>query len=89
VGDFNRIFGRNYDPSSKKYKMQDAEVAFFIRAPTPPKAAINQMCRLMPGWSAALGPVLAHPADAEAFSRHAGFGGCTSYGGAMRREPGP
>jgi len=31
VADFNKIFGRNYDPFIEKYMMDDAEVAFFIQ----------------------------------------------------------
>ncbi len=30
TADFNRIFGRNYDPFVEKYKLGDAEIAFFI-----------------------------------------------------------
>ena len=30
TADFNRIFGRNYDPFVEKYKLADAEIAFFI-----------------------------------------------------------
>ncbi len=29
--DFNRIFGRSYDPFLEKYKLEDAEIAFFIQ----------------------------------------------------------
>ena len=31
INDFNRIFGRKYDPFLEKYKMEDAEIAFFIQ----------------------------------------------------------
>ena len=31
TADFNRIFGRNYDPFLEKYKMEDAEIAFFVQ----------------------------------------------------------
>ena len=31
VSDYNRIFGRKYDPFIEKYKLEDAEVAFFIQ----------------------------------------------------------
>ena len=31
VADFNRIFGRNYDPFLEKYRLEDAEIAFFIQ----------------------------------------------------------
>jgi oxalate oxidoreductase subunit alpha len=30
TADFNRIFGRNYDPFVEQYKLEDAEIAFFI-----------------------------------------------------------
>jgi len=30
TADFNRIFGRNYDPFMEQYKLADAEIAFFI-----------------------------------------------------------
>ena len=30
TADFNRIFGRKYDPFIEKHKMEDAEIAFFI-----------------------------------------------------------
>ncbi len=29
--DFNRIFGRNYDPFLEQYQLADAEIAFFIQ----------------------------------------------------------
>jgi pyruvate ferredoxin oxidoreductase alpha subunit/oxalate oxidoreductase subunit alpha len=31
TADFNKIFGRSYDPFIEKYKMDDAEIAFFIQ----------------------------------------------------------
>ena len=31
TADFNRIFGRDYDPFLEKYKLEDAEIAFFIQ----------------------------------------------------------
>ncbi|MBF0529125.1 MAG: pyruvate ferredoxin oxidoreductase [Deltaproteobacteria bacterium] len=31
TADFNAIFGRNYDPFLEKYKLEDAEIAFFIQ----------------------------------------------------------
>jgi oxalate oxidoreductase subunit alpha len=31
TADFNRIFGRNYDPFVEQYKLADAEIAFFIQ----------------------------------------------------------
>ena len=30
TADFGRIFGRNYDPFLEKYKLEDADIAFFI-----------------------------------------------------------
>ena len=45
TADFNRIFGRNYDPFLEKYKMDDAEVAFFIQGAhaNTCRAAINEL----------------------------------------------
>jgi pyruvate ferredoxin oxidoreductase alpha subunit/oxalate oxidoreductase subunit alpha len=31
TADFNRIFGRDYDPFLEQYKLEDAEIAFFIQ----------------------------------------------------------
>jgi oxalate oxidoreductase subunit alpha len=31
TADFNRIFGRNYDPFLEQYKLADADIAFFIQ----------------------------------------------------------
>ena len=31
IADFNKIFGRNYDPWLDKFMMDDAEIAFFIQ----------------------------------------------------------
>ena len=42
--DFNRVFGRNYDPFVDKYEMDDAEIAFFVmgaHANTAKSAARN------------------------------------------------
>jgi len=92
VRDFNRIFGRNYDPFLEKYKMEDAEVAFFIMGAhaNTCKSAINQMRSrglkagmVRPRW------VRPWPTQqiAEAFSRVkavASVETSTSYGGAMR-----
>ncbi len=42
--DFNRVFGRNYDPFVEKYEMDDAEIAFFVmgaHANTAKSAARN------------------------------------------------
>jgi pyruvate ferredoxin oxidoreductase alpha subunit/oxalate oxidoreductase subunit alpha len=92
MGDFNRIFGRNYDPFLEKYKMEDAEVAFFIMGAhaNTCKSAINQIRSrglkagmVRPRW------VRPWPTQqiAEAFSRVkavASVETSTSYGGAMR-----
>jgi pyruvate/2-oxoacid:ferredoxin oxidoreductase alpha subunit len=45
IDDFNRIFGRNYDPYLEKYKMDDAEIAFFIQGAhaNTCKSAINHL----------------------------------------------
>ena len=92
VADYNRIFGRNYDPYLEKYKMEDAEVAFFIQGAhaNTCKNAINQMRSkglkagmVRPRW------VRPWPTQqiAEAFSgvkAVASVETSTSYGGAMR-----
>jgi len=92
VADYNRIFGRNYDPHLEKYKMEDAEVAFFIQGAhaNTCKNAINQMRSkglkagmVRPRW------VRPWPTQqiAEAFSgvkAVASVETSTSYGGAMR-----
>jgi pyruvate ferredoxin oxidoreductase alpha subunit/oxalate oxidoreductase subunit alpha len=43
--DFNRIFGRKYDPFIEKYKMEDAEIAFFLQGAhaNTCKSAINHL----------------------------------------------
>lgn len=45
VADYNKIFGRNLDPWLEKYKMEDAEVAFFIQGAhaNTCKAAIHHL----------------------------------------------
>ena len=45
VKDFNKIFGRNYDPFIEKYMMDDAEVAYFIQGAhaNTCKIAINKL----------------------------------------------
>jgi pyruvate/2-oxoacid:ferredoxin oxidoreductase alpha subunit len=92
VADYNRIFGRHYDPYLEKYKMEDAEVAFFIQGAhaNTCKNAINQMRSkglkagmVRPRW------VRPWPTQqiAEAFSgvkAVASVETSTSYGGAMR-----
>jgi pyruvate ferredoxin oxidoreductase alpha subunit/oxalate oxidoreductase subunit alpha len=92
VADYNRIFGRNLDPYLEKYKMEDAEVAFFIQGAhaNTCKAAINQMRSkglkagmVRPRW------VRPWPTQqiAEAFAKVKAIASVetsTSYGGAMR-----
>jgi len=92
VADYNRIFGRNYDPYLEKYKMEDAEVAYFIQGAhaNTCKAAINRLRTkglkagmVRPRW------VRPWPTQqiAEAFSKVkavASVETSTSYGGAMR-----
>jgi pyruvate ferredoxin oxidoreductase alpha subunit/oxalate oxidoreductase subunit alpha len=45
TGDFNRIFGRHYDPFLEKYKMEGADIAFFIQGAhaNTCKSAINHL----------------------------------------------
>jgi len=92
VDDYNRIFGRNLDPYLEKYKMEDAEVAYFIQGAhaNTCKAAINRLRSkglkagmVRPRW------VRPWPTQqiAEAFSKVkavASVETSTSYGGAMR-----
>jgi pyruvate ferredoxin oxidoreductase alpha subunit/oxalate oxidoreductase subunit alpha len=90
--DFNRIFGRNYDPYLEKYKMGDAEVAFFIQGAhaNSCKSAIHHLRNqgvkagmVRPRWVRPW-PTLQ---IAEAFSQVkaiASVESSTSYGGAMR-----
>jgi pyruvate ferredoxin oxidoreductase alpha subunit/oxalate oxidoreductase subunit alpha len=92
VADFNRIFGRTYDPYLEKYKMEDAEVAFFIQGAhaNTCKSAVNHLRSqglkagmVRPRW------VRPWPTQqiAEVLSRVkavATVETSTSYGGAMR-----
>jgi pyruvate/2-oxoacid:ferredoxin oxidoreductase alpha subunit len=90
--DFNRIFKRNYDPYLEKYKMEDAEIAYFIQgahANTCKSAILHLRSQgvkagmVRPRW------VRPWPTTqiAEAFSKVKAVA-CvetsTSYGGAMR-----
>jgi len=92
VEDYNRIFGRNYDPFVETYMMDDAEIAFFVQGAhaTTCKSAIRNLRNqgvkaglVRPRW------VRPWPTTqvAEALSRVKAVG-CvetsTSYGGAMR-----
>ncbi len=92
VEDYNRIFGRNYDPFVDLYMMEDAEIAFFVQGAhaTTCKAAIRNLRNqgvkaglVRPRWVRPW-PTLE---IAEALSRVKAVG-CvetsTSYGGAMR-----
>ncbi len=92
VDDYNRIFGRNYDPFVDLYMMEDAEIAFFVQGAhaTTCKAAIRNLRNqgvkaglVRPRWVRPW-PTLE---IAEALSRVKAVG-CvetsTSYGGAMR-----
>jgi pyruvate ferredoxin oxidoreductase alpha subunit/oxalate oxidoreductase subunit alpha len=92
VDDYNRIFGRKLDPYLEKYRMEDAEVAFFIQGAhaNTCKSAINQMRSkglkagmVRPRWVRPW-PT---PQIAEAFAKVkavASVETSTSYGGAMR-----
>lgn len=92
TADFNRIFGRNYDPFVESYMMDDAEIAYFVQGAhaTTSKAAIRNLRNqgvkaglVRPRW------VRPWPTTqvAEALSRVKAVG-CvetsTSYGGAMQ-----
>jgi pyruvate ferredoxin oxidoreductase alpha subunit/oxalate oxidoreductase subunit alpha len=90
--DFNRLFGRNYNPYLEKYKMEDAEIAFFIQGAhaNTCKAAIRHLRdqgvkagMVRPRW------IRPWPTTqiAEAFSQVKAIGtveSSTSYGGATR-----
>jgi pyruvate/2-oxoacid:ferredoxin oxidoreductase alpha subunit len=92
VADFNRIFGRNYDPFIEKYMMDDAEVAYFIQGAhaNTCKMAINKLRAqglkagmVRPRW------VRPWPTQqiAEAMANVKAIASVetsTSYGGAMR-----
>jgi pyruvate/2-oxoacid:ferredoxin oxidoreductase alpha subunit len=91
MDDFNRIFGRNYDPYLEKYKMEDAEVAFFIMGAhaNTCKSAIQRLREkglkagmVRPRW------IRPWPTEqiAEAFAKVKAIASVetsTSYGGAM------
>jgi pyruvate/2-oxoacid:ferredoxin oxidoreductase alpha subunit len=90
--DFNRIFGRKYDPFLETYKMEDAQYAFFIQGAhaNTCKNAVNQLRKqglkigmVRPRW------VRPWPTAeiAKALSRVQAVASVetnTSYGGAMR-----
>ncbi|MBI2319114.1 MAG: pyruvate ferredoxin oxidoreductase [Betaproteobacteria bacterium] len=92
IGDFNRIFGRNYSPFVEEYMTDDAEMAFFIMGAHTMTArhAVNHLrsqgvkiglvkLRFVRPWPT--------QAVAEALSKVKAVGvveTSTSYGGAMR-----
>ena len=92
IGDFNRIFGRNYSPFVEEYKTEDAEMAFFIQGAHTMTArhAVNHLrskgvkiglvkLRFVRPWPT--------QEVAEALSKFKAVGvieTSTSYGGAMR-----
>ena len=92
TADYNRIFGRNYDPFVETYEMEDAEIAFFVQgahANTAKSAARNLRKQgvkagvVRPRWIRPW-PTLE---IAEALSQVKAVGTVetsTSYGGAMR-----
>jgi pyruvate/2-oxoacid:ferredoxin oxidoreductase alpha subunit len=92
VADFNRIFGRNYDPFLETYKMEDAEIAYFVQGAhaNTCKSAINRLRgkgvkagMVRPRWVRPWPTVQI----AEAFSHVKAIASVetsTSYGGAMR-----
>ncbi len=92
TADFNRIFGRNYDPFVEKYEMDDAEIAFFVQgahANTAKSAARN--LRKQGVKAGVVRPRWVRPWPtfqiAEALSGVKAVGTVetsTSYGGAMR-----
>lgn len=92
TADFNRIFGRNYDPFLEKYKLEDAEIAFFIQgahANTCRKAVDTLRNSGVKAGMARLRWVRPWPTHeiAEALGHVKAVGSVetsTSYGGAMR-----
>jgi pyruvate ferredoxin oxidoreductase alpha subunit/oxalate oxidoreductase subunit alpha len=92
TADFNRIFGRNYNPYLETYQMDDAEIAFFVQGAhaTTCKSAIRNLRKqgvkaglVRPRWVRPW-PTLQ---IAEALSNVKAVGTVetsTSYGGAMR-----
>ena len=92
TADFNRIFGRNYDPFVEQYKLADAEIAFFImgaHANTCRKAVDRLRKQGVKAGMARLRWVRPWPTHqlAEALGHVKAIGAVetsTSYGGAMR-----
>ena len=92
TADFNRIFGRNYDPFVEQYKLADAEIAFFImgaHANTCRKAVDRLRGQGVKAGMARLRWVRPWPTHqlVEALGHVKAIGvveTSTSYGGAMR-----
>jgi pyruvate/2-oxoacid:ferredoxin oxidoreductase alpha subunit len=92
TADFNKIFGRNYDPWLDKYMMDDAEVAFFIQgahANTCRKAIRHLRDQGLKAGMVRLRWVRPWPTTqlAQAFANVKAIASVetsTSYGGAMR-----
>jgi pyruvate/2-oxoacid:ferredoxin oxidoreductase alpha subunit len=92
TNDFNRIFGRTYDPFLEKYRMEDAQYAFFIQGAhaNTCKSAINSLRKqglkvgmVRPRWIRPWPTV--EVADAlSKVKAVASVETSTSYGGAMR-----
>lgn len=90
--DFNRIFGRRYDPFLEKYKLEDAEIAFFIQGAhaNTCKKAVDVLRRqgvkvgmarlrwIRPWPTTEIAETLGHVKAVGAIETS------TSYGGAMR-----
>jgi pyruvate/2-oxoacid:ferredoxin oxidoreductase alpha subunit len=92
TSDFNRIFGRKYDPFLETYKMQDAEYAFFIQGAhaNTCKNAINYLRKqglkigmVRPRWIRPW-PTTQIAAALSNVKAVASVETSTSYGGAMR-----
>jgi pyruvate ferredoxin oxidoreductase alpha subunit/oxalate oxidoreductase subunit alpha len=92
TADFNRIFGRNYDPFVEQYKLADAEIAFFIMGAhaNTARAAVDRLRKQgVKAGMARLRWVRPWPTHQLAAARgHVKAIGVvetsTSYGGAMR-----
>ncbi|MEJ2690510.1 MAG: pyruvate ferredoxin oxidoreductase [Deltaproteobacteria bacterium] len=90
--DFNRIFGRNYDPFLEKHKLEDAEIAFFIQGAhaNTCRSAVDEMRKQgIKAGMARLRWVRPWPTHeiAEALGHVKAIASVetsTSYGGAMR-----
>lgn len=90
--DFNRIFGRKYDPFLEKYKLEDAEIAFLIQGAHANtcrnaidilrkqglKAGMARLCWVRPWPTTEIAETLGHVKAVGTIETS------TSYGGAMR-----